>query len=67
MIGHEGRSVVAPETRRRAYLKLVQENGYHDSFDHKTLREQVYQDDEEALRRYRVGIRIGKRERERAA
>jgi hypothetical protein len=67
MIGGEGRSVVTSETRRRAYLKLVYENGFMDSFDNKASREQAYLDDEEALMRYRIGTRVGKRERERAA
>jgi hypothetical protein len=59
-----GRSVVSAPERRRAYLKLVYENGYHDGYHAgEGLREQAYLKDEEALMRYRIGLRIGKRER----
>jgi hypothetical protein len=68
MIGNLGRSVPPPEVRRRAYLKLVYENGYHDGYRAGLpLREQAYLSDEEALMRYRIGLRIGIRERERVA
>jgi hypothetical protein len=68
MIGNLGRSVPPPEVRRRAYLKLVYENGYHDGYYAGTpLREQAYLSDEEALPRYRIGFRIGVRERGRGA
>lgn len=59
--------MVPDAERRRAYLRLVYENGFHDSFDDKASREQAYLDDEEALMRYRIGSRVGKRERGRAA
>jgi hypothetical protein len=68
VIGQGQRSVVPPEQQRRAYLKLVYENGYHDGYYAGTpLREQAYLSDEEALPRYRIGFRIGVRERGRGA
>jgi hypothetical protein len=61
------RSIVPDEQQRKSFLKLVYENGYHDGeLAGEPIREQAYLEDEEALMRYRIGFRIGKRERRRA-
>ena len=61
------RANVGPAERRRSYLKLVYENGFHDGiYAGEAVREGAYLLDEEALMRYRIGLRIGKRERARA-
>lgn len=59
------REFISPERQRRAYLKLVWQNGRHDGFyAGEKLREQAYLKDEEALTRYRMAFRIGKLQRE---
>ena len=64
LIGINDRSYIDPEQQRRSYLKLVYENGYHDGYYAATaLREQAYLKDDEALMRYRIGLRIGMREK----
>ena len=68
MIGGPGRSVVSSTDQRKAFLHLVYEHGFHDGY-HAGLpvRCDGYKHDEEARNRYLMGLRIGKRERERDA
>ena len=64
LIGIRGRAEITPQQRRKSFLKHVQELGYHDGYySGEPVRILSYQDDDEARARYRVGVRIGKRER----
>ena len=66
LIGIKNRSDVSPAQRRKSFLHLVYENGYHDGWHTgEPLRAHLYEGD--ALAKYRNGLRIGKRERARAA
>jgi hypothetical protein len=64
LIGINNRSDVSPAQRRKSFLHLVYENGYHDGWHTgEPLREELYTAD--AFDAYRRGWRIGKRERAR--
>ena len=66
LIGVSGRQEITPQKQRKAFLHYVQENGYHDGYyAGLPVRLLSYQDDDEARARYRTGVRIGKREKER--
>ena len=59
------REFISPEKRRKSFLRLVHENGYHDGFYANDPRESAYLKDEEALTRYRIALRLGRLERSR--
>ena len=59
------REFVSPDKRRRAFLRLAYECGYHDGYHLNMAIPSRYSDDEEAGMRYKIGARVGKKERAR--